>query len=81
MSIPFGPDMTFLWDGQRLVAAQYMVQLYHDGCNDMYAAVFTADGLQYVGHIASSLSRNVGLNTSWSVYPDDTDPLQLSLLT
>lgn len=77
MSLPFGPDMTFLWDGERLVAAQYMVQLYHDGCNDMYVSVFTADGLQYVGHIASSLSRNAGVTTQWSVYPDETDPLKL----
>lgn len=79
MSLPFGPDMTFLWDGQRLAAAQYAVQMYHDGCNDIYAAVFTADGLQYVGHIASSLSRNVGQNSPWSVYPEDEAPLRLTL--
>lgn len=80
MSIPFGPDMTFLWDGQRLVAAQYAVQMYHEGCNDLYAAVFTADGLQYVGHIASSLSRNVGQSSPWSVYPEETDALRLTLI-
>ncbi len=66
-------------DGQRLAAAQYAVQMYHDGCNDIYAAVFTADGLQYVGHIASSLSRNVGQSSPWSVYPEDEAPLRLTL--
>ncbi len=78
MSIPYGADMAFSWDGERLAVGQYQSSRGYENCCDLYLAVFTADGLQYAGQIGTTLSRNEGTRQHSRVQPAEVAPLTLA---
>lgn len=77
MQPPYSHYADCVWDGERLAIAHYKQPVGFPECTDVYVAVFDADGLQYMGEITSTLSRNRGADSNGQVRPSEDTPLTL----